>query len=45
IGGNCRWMLEDRPNGRGGFWRRKNLDYLITERCYVSVKEERANDK
>ncbi len=45
IGGNCRWMLEDRPNGKGGFWRRKNLDYLITERCYVSVKEERANDK
>lgn len=45
ISGHCRWMLEDRPNGRGGFWKRKNLDYLITERCYVSVKEERANDK
>jgi len=38
-------MLEDRPNGSGGFWKRKNLDYLITERCYVAVKEERANDK
>ncbi|MBN3344880.1 replication protein RepO [Pectobacterium brasiliense] len=45
ISGNCRWMLEDRPNGRGGFWKRKNLDYLVTERCYVSVKEERANDQ
>lgn len=45
ISTNCRWMLEDRPNGNGGFWKRKNLDYLITERCYVAVKEERANDK
>ncbi len=45
IATHCRWMLEDRPNGNGGFWKRKNLDYLITERCYVAVKEERANDK
>ncbi|EHD22095.1 MULTISPECIES: hypothetical protein [Brenneria] len=45
IASNCRWMLEDRPNGRGGFWKRKNLDYLVTERCYVAVKEERANDQ
>ncbi|MBV2190198.1 MULTISPECIES: hypothetical protein [Providencia] len=42
---HCRWMMEDRDNGRGGTWRRKNLDYLATERCYVAVKEERANDK
>ncbi|CAD6036635.1 Putative replication protein [Escherichia coli] len=45
IAMNCRWMLEDRPNGHGGFWKRKNLDYLIAERCYVAVKEERANDQ
>ncbi|MFK9072885.1 MULTISPECIES: replication protein [Proteus] len=45
IASNCRWMMKDRDNGRGGTWRRKNLDYLITERCYVAVKEERANDK
>ncbi|MHA7847264.1 replication protein [Serratia sp. D1N4] len=45
IGKHCRWMLEDRPNGRDGFWKRKNLDYLVTERCYVAVKEERANDR
>ncbi|HEF8772449.1 TPA: hypothetical protein RG734_001441 [Providencia stuartii] len=45
VSSNCRWMLEERENGRGGLWRRKNLDYLITERCYVAVKEERANDK
>ena len=38
-------MLEDRPNGRGGQWRRKNFDYLITERCYVAVKEGRADDR
>ncbi|MGK3164712.1 helix-turn-helix domain-containing protein [Serratia marcescens] len=45
IADNCRWMLEDRPNGRGGQWRRKNFDYLITERCYVAVKEGRADDR
>lgn len=45
VAENCRWMLEDRPNGSGGFWRRKNLDYLLTERCYVAVKEARANDR
>ncbi len=45
IAENCRWMLEDRPNGRGGLWRRKNFDYLITERCYVAVKEGRADDR
>lgn len=45
IAENCRWMLEDRPNGRGGQWRRKNFDYLITERCYVAVKEGRADDR
>lgn len=45
ISQNCQWMTEDRPNGKGGYWKAKNLDYLITERCYVSVKERRANDK
>ncbi|CAI1846694.1 helix-turn-helix domain-containing protein [Serratia fonticola] len=45
TGVHCRWMLEDRPNGTGRFWKRKNLDYLITDRYYVAVKEERANDR
>ncbi|WP_416778309.1 DNA replication protein [Xenorhabdus budapestensis] len=45
ISKHCRWMMEDRPNGNGGFWRAKNLDYLITDQCYVSVKEDRANDR
>ncbi len=45
IAEHCRWMMEDRPNGRGGYWRAKNLDYLITDQCYVSVKEDRANDR
>ncbi|MBD2815947.1 DNA replication protein [Xenorhabdus sp. Flor] len=45
ISGHCRWMMEDRPNGKGGYWRAKNLDYLITDQCYVSVKEDRANDR
>lgn len=42
---NCRWMCENRPDKASGrTWRKKNFDYLITERCYLSVKEERAND-
>lgn len=45
IESNCKWMMERRPNGKGGFWAAKNLDYLITDACYVSVKEDRANDR
>jgi len=45
IAKNCRWMCENRAdNASGHTWRKKNFDYLITERCYLSVKEERAND-
>lgn len=45
ISKKCRWMLEDRPDtSKGRIWRKKDFDYLITERCYLSVKEERAND-
>ena len=45
IAKNCRWMLEDRPDAcTGKTWRKKNFDYLITEDCYLAVKEERAND-
>ncbi|CDH23776.1 hypothetical protein [Xenorhabdus bovienii] len=45
IAEHCRWMMEDSPNGKGGWWRAKNLDYLITDQCYVSVKEDRVNDR
>lgn len=45
IAKNCRWMCENRTdNASGRTWRKKNFDYLITERCYLAVKEERAND-
>ncbi|MFQ1679192.1 replication protein [Pantoea dispersa] len=45
IARNCRWMCENRPDKTSGrTWRKKNFDYLITERCYLAVKEERAND-
>ncbi|HGM4958892.1 TPA: hypothetical protein ACKPZ6_002432 [Serratia liquefaciens] len=45
IAKKCRWMLEDRPDSHTGkTWRKKDFDYLITEACYLSVKEERAND-
>ncbi|WP_414161466.1 hypothetical protein [Serratia sp. BNK-12] len=45
IAKKCRWMLEDRADtNTGKTWRKKDFDYLITEACYLSVKEERAND-
>lgn len=45
ISKKCRWMLEDRPDTQTGkTWRKKDFDYLITEKCYLKVKEERAND-
>ncbi|MFZ1872633.1 MAG: hypothetical protein WAU54_07635 [Chania sp.] len=45
IAKKCRWMLEDRPDtNTGRTWRKKDFDYLITEVCYLKVKEERAND-
>lgn len=45
ISKKCRWMLEDRPDtSTGRTWRKKDFDYLITEGCYLKVKEERAND-
>ncbi|MGE4940045.1 helix-turn-helix domain-containing protein, partial [Yersinia enterocolitica] len=45
ISKKCRWMLEDRPDTSSGkTWRRKNFDYLITEKCYLAVKEVRADD-
>ena len=45
ISKRCRWMLEDRPDARSGqTWRRKNFDYLITEKCFLAVREKRAND-
>ncbi|MGP3012550.1 hypothetical protein ACTVM0_16560 [Serratia marcescens] len=45
ISKKCRWMLEDRPDTNSGkTWRKKDFDYLITEKCYLKVKEERADD-
>lgn len=45
IAAHCTWMKQDRPNGKGGFWAAKNLDYLVTDECYTKVKEQRANDR
>lgn len=44
IKNNCSWMTEARPNGNGGYWKVKNLEYFITEKCYLMVKEDRASD-
>lgn len=41
---NCQWMLHDRPNGKGGYWKKKDFDYLFSERCYLGVKENRFDD-
>lgn len=45
IATHCTWMMQERPNGKGGFWAAKNLDYLVTDECYTKVKEQRANDR
>lgn len=45
IAVNCTWMTQERPNGKGGFWAAKNLDYLVSDECYTKVKEQRANDR
>jgi uncharacterized protein YdaU (DUF1376 family) len=44
IADNCQWMMEDRPNGKGGYWKAKNFDFVFTDKCYIAVKEERFND-
>jgi hypothetical protein len=45
IAKKCQWMLEDRPDTNSGkTWRKKDFDYLITENCYIKVKEFRADD-
>ena len=37
----CSWMFEDRPSFDGNVWKKKNFDFLITEKCYLGVKEDR----
>ena len=45
IAENCRWMSERRPRRDGeSQWKPKNFDYLITERCYLGVREGRFDD-
>lgn len=39
IKNNCQWMHHDRPNGQGGFWKKKNLEYIATEKVFVEVVE------
>jgi hypothetical protein len=45
IAENCQWMLYDRPNGKGGFWKAKNFDYFFKDDCYISVKEQRFDNR
>lgn len=44
IAANCHWMCESRERGQGQTWKPKNLDFLVTERCYLGVREGRFND-
>nr|WP_234898126.1 replication protein [Aeromonas veronii] len=46
IATNCRWMCESRTRRDGeSSWKPKNLDFLVTERCYLGVREGRFNDE
>jgi len=45
IAENCRWMSERRQRADGeSQWKPKNLDFLITEKCYLGVREGRFDD-
>ena len=37
----CTWMFYDRPASDGKVWKRKSFDFIITEKCYLGVKEDR----
>lgn len=45
ISKNCTWMHNDRENGRGGKWGKKDLFYICKEETYWRVKEDAANDR
>ena len=46
IATNCRWMCEARKRRDGeSSWKPKNLEFLITERCYLGVREGRFDDE
>lgn len=44
IKSNCRWMMGGRQRSDGSMWKPKNLDFLITEKCYLGVREGTYND-
>lgn len=37
----CEWMMRDRVDSDGKVWKRKGFDFIITEKCYLGVKEDR----
>ena len=37
----CEWMLYDRVDHAGKVWKKRNFDFIITEKCYLGVKEDR----
>lgn len=37
----CEWMLHDRVDHTGKVWKKRNFDFIITEKCYLGVKEDR----
>lgn len=46
IAENCHWICESRPRKGGeSSWKPKNLDFLVTERCFLGVREGRFNDE
>lgn len=37
---SCRWMFETRPRSDGQTWQPKGFDYIVSEKCYLKIKEE-----
>ena len=35
------WMLYDMVDHTGKVWKKRNFDFIITEKCYLGVKEDR----
>ncbi|MCG0497586.1 DNA replication protein [Escherichia coli] len=46
VGGNCRWMFEERPNHqRGTVWHKKGFDFLLNDNTYLKVREGEHDDR
>lgn len=42
---NCTWMLYPNKDFNGNIRKPRDFDYVISDRCYIAVKEQRHDDK